>query len=111
MITKHLAQEQKTALQRFKTLLLDEDQEPPIERLRFFCSLAMNGQDWLDVEPFLDAIAAPQPPRRQPMTEAERLIRWHAGFDAHRLESAFDWFSAGIRSAETHHGIGAQHDR
>jgi hypothetical protein len=30
----------------------------PVERLRFFCSLAMSGQDWLDVEPLFDAIAA-----------------------------------------------------
>lgn len=28
----------------------------PLERLRFFCSLAMSGQDWLDVEPLFDAI-------------------------------------------------------
>ena len=28
----------------------------PLERLRFFCSLAMNGQDWLDVEPFFDDV-------------------------------------------------------
>lgn len=30
----------------------------PIERLRFFCSLAMDTQDWLDVEPFFDALRA-----------------------------------------------------
>ena len=29
---------------------------PPIQALRFFCSLAMNGQDWLDVEPFFEAL-------------------------------------------------------
>lgn len=29
----------------------------PIERLRFFCSLAMSGQDWLDVEPLFEAVA------------------------------------------------------
>ncbi len=28
----------------------------PVERLRFFCSLAMCGRDWFDVEPFFDAI-------------------------------------------------------
>ena len=34
-------------------------EEPnPLERLRFFCSLAMSGQDWLDVEPFFDDVAA-----------------------------------------------------
>ena len=28
----------------------------PIERLRFFCCLAMDGQDWLDVEPYFNAL-------------------------------------------------------
>ena len=27
-----------------------------VERLRFFCSLALNGQNWLDVEPFFEAV-------------------------------------------------------
>jgi len=31
------------------------EETDPIERLRFFCSKAMSGQDWLDVEPFFDA--------------------------------------------------------
>lgn len=36
---------------------LDGNQETdPLERLKFFCSLAMNGQDWLDVEPFFDDV-------------------------------------------------------
>lgn len=43
------------ALLRFNELRGD-DYESPLERLRFFCSLAMSGQDWLDVEPFLDAL-------------------------------------------------------
>lgn len=38
----------------------DENEHDPLERLRFFCSLAMNGQDWLDVEPFFDDVAALQ---------------------------------------------------
>lgn len=32
------------------------DEIDSVERLRFFCSLAMKGQDWLDVESFFDAI-------------------------------------------------------
>ena len=42
-----------TALERFKEC---DGHEAPnaLERLRFFCSLAMTGQDWLDVEPFFD---------------------------------------------------------
>jgi hypothetical protein len=42
-------------LQKFNELMGD-DKESPLERLRFFCSLAMNGQDWLDVEPFFAAL-------------------------------------------------------
>lgn len=30
----------------------------PLERLRFFCSNAMNSQDWLDSEPFFEAVQA-----------------------------------------------------
>lgn len=45
----------KSAKQRF-----DEhggvEENSPLERLRFFCSLAMSPRDWLDVEPFFDAI-------------------------------------------------------
>ena len=34
-------------------------EESPIERLRYFCSLSMNARDWLDVEPFFDALTTP----------------------------------------------------
>jgi hypothetical protein len=44
-----------TAYQQFTEC--EGAKEPdPIERLRFFCSLAMAGQDWLDAEPFFDAL-------------------------------------------------------
>ena len=46
-----------TAKQQFDELI--EYGTSPLERLRFFCSLAMNGQDWLDVEPFFEALEAP----------------------------------------------------
>ena len=45
----------KTAREQFYELGGDEE-EDPIERLRFFCSCAMEGQDWLDVEEFFDDI-------------------------------------------------------
>ena len=54
-----------TAKQRFDVLWEFEDGHDPVKRLRFFCSLAMNGQDWCDVESFFDAIA------RQAATPAE----------------------------------------
>lgn len=58
-MTKHLweAKEKKTmmALERFN-LVRGEEEPDPLERLRFFCSLAMNGQDWLDSEQFFDDV-------------------------------------------------------
>lgn len=50
---------QETAKQRYDKLEVDKDETSSVERLRAFCSLAMNGQDWLDVEPFFDALTAP----------------------------------------------------
>lgn len=40
-----------SAKQRFDAAC-GADEADPIERLRFFCSLAMTGDDWIDVEPF-----------------------------------------------------------
>lgn len=57
--------EKHTARQQFD-MHMSQCVETPIERLRFFCSLAMNGQDWLDVEPFFDALTA-VPAMREPI--------------------------------------------
>jgi hypothetical protein len=49
----------QSALARFKDREADTPElaaETPLERLRYFLSLALTGQDWLDVEPFLDAL-------------------------------------------------------
>ena len=46
----------ETAKQRYDRFMEPGEEPDPIERLRFFCSLAMNGQDWLDVEPFFRAL-------------------------------------------------------
>ena len=46
------------ALQRFNDC--DGNSEPdPIERMRCFLSLALSPKDWVDVEPFLDALVVP----------------------------------------------------
>ena len=49
---------------RYEEVMEDREEDDPIERLRFFCSLAMNCQDWIDSEPFFDdviaALLAPQ---------------------------------------------------
>jgi len=49
----------RTAKQKYDEYMADDKDPDAIERLRFFCAQAMNGQDWLDVEPFFnDVIAA-----------------------------------------------------
>lgn len=77
----------------------ETDELNPIERLRYFCSLAMDGQDWLDVEPFFDALYTTT--RRQPLTDEqlEELFRRNAGYGQ-------DDFMACARAIERHHGIG-----
>ena len=50
-----------SALLRYEEVMEDREEDDPVERLRFFCSLAMNCQDWLDVEPFFDDVIAALP--------------------------------------------------
>lgn len=47
----------KPAKERYDAAMHEGDEPSALERLRFFCSLAMDGQDWLDAEPFFDALA------------------------------------------------------
>jgi len=47
----------ETAYQKFVEVENDEQllkNESALERLRFFCCLAMNSQDWMDAERFFD---------------------------------------------------------
>ena len=64
----------KTALERFNELKVAQDESDPVEQLRAFCSLAMTGQDWLDVEPFFDAVLAARAAQaqRQALQAADR---------------------------------------
>jgi hypothetical protein len=50
-------EQQHPARQRFDDTGGREEPDP-VERLRFFCSLAMNKQNWLDVEAFFDDVLA-----------------------------------------------------
>lgn len=73
-----LAQEQSpmarsTAKQRYDDIIAGHDNIPPIERLRFFCSLAMNAQDWLDVEQLFDALTTQERANDTPGADAARL--------------------------------------
>jgi hypothetical protein len=47
-----------SAQERYDELKAGEDAMNAVDRLRFFCSLAMNGQDWIDVEPYFDGVTA-----------------------------------------------------
>lgn len=47
----------KTAKEQYEELMADDTGLSVIERLRFFCSLAMNGQDWQDVEPLFNELS------------------------------------------------------
>ena len=53
------ASEGQAAKQQYDACGCDAEEPDPVERLRFFFSLAMkNGQAWLDSEPFFDAVTA-----------------------------------------------------
>ena len=47
---------QETAKHKYDRFMQESEEPSAVERLRFFCSLAMTGQDWLDVEPFFNAL-------------------------------------------------------
>lgn len=49
----------KTSLMKYNEIMANCGPETdPLERLRLFLSIALNGDDWLDVEPFLEDISA-----------------------------------------------------
>jgi hypothetical protein len=45
-----------TALSRYNANMEGEIEPEPVESLRFFLSLAITGQDWIDVEQFIDGV-------------------------------------------------------
>lgn len=104
----YTAPQPEPALQRFTRLVGEREIQDPVERLRAFCSLAMRGQDWIDCEPFFDAIAAeqlrvaPAPPPRVPLSDKEVFMAVYGvdNFDSSLLRVA--------RAIERAHGIGEQ---
>ena len=52
----YTAPRELSAKESYDKACIDGEDKDPIERLRFYCSLAMTGQDWLDAEPFFDAL-------------------------------------------------------
>ena len=55
-IPLYTAPRELSAKESYDKACIDGEDKDPIERLRFYCSLAMTGQDWLDAEPFFDAL-------------------------------------------------------
>lgn len=72
------------AKHQYEKAIKGSEELDPIERLRFFCSIAMRAQDWLDVEPFFDALIADRQRRGEPV-----------GYIA---QNAIDWITAPERS-------------
>lgn len=49
--------DKQKAIIRYHESGIEKEEQSPLERLRFFCSLAMSGDDWLDAEMFFDSLA------------------------------------------------------
>lgn len=63
-----------TALEKYREFYEDGDDMDAIERLRFFCSLAMQPQDWLDVESFFEDVIK-QTKEKEPLIAALKEIK------------------------------------
>ena len=90
-----------SALKKYKELNVDADEKDPVERLRAFCSLAMKGQDWLDVERFFDAVLK----EREANQEVVANYRWMSQdilsrYDPKTKEYRLDWDHRGKCSGE-----------
>lgn len=45
------------AIIRYRESDIEKEEQSPLERLRYFCSLAMDGDDWVDAGHFFDSLA------------------------------------------------------
>ncbi len=88
---------QEPAKQRYDAAMLDGEEPDPVERLRFFCSLAMNGHDWIDVEPFFDALASAPPsgyvavPVKSLLEIRDAIVKGDTDEAFHQLYFAVPW--------------------
>ena len=85
----------ETALEKYNTLTVDSVDPDPIERLRFFLSLSLKGQDWLDVEQFIDDLQIPDGYKLVPIEPTIEM-----------LEAAF---ADEITLSEAHTNFGVQY--
>ena len=70
----------ETALEKYNELTVDSVEPDPIERLRFFLSLSLKGQDWLDVEKFIDDLQIPDGYKLMPIKLTDKM-RWSASLE------------------------------
>lgn len=84
------AQPAESALAKYHRLGVEADEKSPVERLRAFCSFAMNGQDWLDVDPFFDAL------RAQPAESVEAVYQCQ-GADGRWTDQSRDSYDYNVK--------------
>ena len=65
------------AKERYDRIMAECEEPDPIERLRFFCSLAMTGKNWIDVEEFFDDLIAERKAIRAEALDKAALIVDH----------------------------------
>lgn len=71
----------ESAKQRYERMTNGNIPENDIEALRFFLSLSLNSQDWLDVEPFIDAVTPQPPPVAESPSYFEQLSELMRGLE------------------------------
>ena len=77
--------------------MADDKESDPVERLRFFLSLALKGQDWIDVEKLIDDVS-------NHIAKAEQRVAEACALQV-ATETRFHWLDAArvakeIRSGE-----------
>ena len=66
------------AKEKYDKFMAECEEPDPIERLRFFCSLAMGGKNWIDVEKFFDDLIAERKAiRAEALEEAAKVCDWY----------------------------------
>lgn len=63
-----------SALTQYTAAMEGELEGDPVERLRFFLSLALTGQDWLDVEQFIDGVSQQLAEEQADALEQARIV-------------------------------------
>lgn len=83
-----------STLTRFNRYMKDKPETDPVERLRFFLSLALSNQDWIDVEQFIDGVTAerdelndrPKGIAERFATLVEKKDGWYRGIIDYKIE-------------------------